>query len=97
MVTTRQEVYAALDSERSYQQNLRRKGILTDGAVGKIHTPMEHLATLRTIIRQMEDAFYSYSGSAVPEGKTAMDFMRKIGATAVRAMEQHGAPLREGF
>lgn len=81
MSTTRQEVYAAVDSERAYQENLARNAI-------KQQTPMEHLAIIQRIVRDAEDFWYDKSG------QLPMDFMRKIAGVAVRAMEQHGAPKR---
>lgn len=82
MEATRQEVYAAIDSERAYQEFLSRNAV-------KFQQPMEQLAIIRRICRDMEDAWYENPGQ--PE----MDFMRKIAATAVRCMEQHGAPVRD--
>lgn len=88
MSATRQEVYAAIDSERDYQDTLVRDDVLTEMSQGAILTPMEQLAVIRRIVRDMEDHWYEVSGPV------AMDYMRKIAATAVRAMEQFGAPRR---
>jgi hypothetical protein len=81
MKVTRNEVYAAVDSERNYQENLPR-------STEKVQAPLEHLTIIRRIVRDMEDSWYDNPG------KADMNFMRKIAAVAVRAMEQHGAPLR---
>lgn len=79
--TTRDDVYAAIDSERAYQEALPRNDV-------KDQTPMEHLTIIRRICRDMEDAWYDKAG------QPSMDFMRKIAGVAVRCMEQHGAPIR---
>lgn len=81
MPTNRTEVYAAIDSERQYQQQLARNDV-------KEQNPMEHLAIIRRICRDMEDHWYD------KPGQPPMDYMRKIAGVAVRCMEQHGAPLR---
>lgn len=78
---TREEVYVAIDSERDYQETLPRNDV-------KKQTPMEHLAIIRRICRDLEDAWYDTAG------QPPLDYMRKIAGVAVRCMEQHGAPLR---
>ncbi len=82
-MATRQEVYAAIDSERDYQENLSRNEF-------KQQTPMEHVSIIRTIVNRSDDHWYDVAG------QLPMDFMRKIAGVAVRAMEQHGAPKRGG-
>lgn len=79
---SRQEVYEAIDSERAYQEQLERNDA-TD------QRPMEQIALIRRVLRDMEDAWYDNAGDA------DMNFMRKIAGIAVRCMEQHGAPLRQ--
>ena len=78
---TRAQVYAALDSEREYQQRLERNAI-------KEQRPMEQLAIISKLVRDAEDHWYS------KPGQLPMDFARKIGAMCVRMMEEHGAPPR---
>ena len=85
----RTDVYSAVDSERDYQDTLIRNGIPTELTQGAILTPMEQLAVIRRIVRDMENHWYSVSGPV------SMDYMRKIAAVAVRTMEQFGAPYRE--
>ena len=80
-MSRRNGVYDAIDSERTYQDNLARNDV-------KEQTPMEHLSIIRRICRDMEDAWYDKSG------QPSMDYMRKIAGVAVRCMEQHGAPVR---
>lgn len=81
-MATRAAVYDAIDSERNYQDNLARNDV-------KQQRPMEHLAIIQRICRDMEDAWYD------KPGQPRMDFMRKIAGVAVRCMEQHDAPRRE--
>jgi predicted component of type VI protein secretion system len=81
-MASRQQVYEAINSERDYQDNLPRSTV-------KNQMPMEHLAIIERICRDMNDCWYD------KPGQPTMDFMRKIAATAVRCMEQHGAPRRE--
>lgn len=87
-MATRQEVYAAIDSERDYQMNLSRKGIPTQMSKGETPHAMAQVSVIRKIIRDFEDAYYNNSG--YPD----MNFMRKIAGVAVRSMEAHGAPKR---
>ncbi len=83
MQSTRAEVYLAVDSERKYQEGLPRN-------TEKFQEPLEHLTIIKRIVRDMEDSWYDNPG------KADLNFMRKIAGVAVRAMEQHGAPLRRG-
>jgi hypothetical protein len=80
-VSSRVEVFAAIESERDYQESLPRNTI-------KSQSPMEYLALIDRISRDMNDAWYENSG------QPSMEFMRKIAAVAVRAMEEHGVVNR---
>lgn len=80
-MTVRSDVFDAINSERDYQENLPRN-------TEKVQVPLEHLTIIKRIVRDMEDSWYDNPG------KADMNFMRKIAAVAVRAMEQHGAPHR---
>lgn len=82
MTSSREEVYAAIDTEREYQNLLPRN-------TEKFQEPLEHLTIIKRIVRDMEDAWYDNPGPA------DMNFMRKIAGVAVRAMEQHGALERK--
>lgn len=87
----RSEVYAAIDSERAYQNQLRRKGVETNLMKGiNRHWAMD-LITITKICRDIEG--YGYHNAGIPP----MDFFRKIAAVVVKTMEVHGAPKREGF
>lgn len=82
--TPRDLAYQAIDSERAYQDNLARNDF-------KQQTPMEHLSIIQTIVDRARDWWYDQSG------QLPIDYMRKIAGVAVRCMEQHGAPRREGY
>jgi hypothetical protein len=88
MNTPRTEVYAALDSERDYQD--QKWGIPEDPS---FPTVTEFLTYMRDYT---EEALHILSREPVPEAdQTALHNVRKVGALAVACMEQHGAPKRE--
>ena len=78
---SRQEVYAAIDSERDYQTSLERNAV-------KEQRPMEQVALIRHMLRQFDAEWYSQPG------QPSMDIIRKIGALCVRMMEEHGVNPR---
>lgn len=80
-MATREEVYAAIDTERDYQDNLERNQV-------RDQRPLEQLSLIRHIINQIDEEFYT-----VP-GQPGMDKVRKIAGIAVRMLEEHGAPCR---
>lgn len=77
---TRREVYDALDSELLYQ-------------LIKFGDNPHEIDAFATYIRQYSTTLDAVCTHATPDQK--LEFVRKIGALAVRCMEQHGAPLRE--
>jgi len=89
-MATRNEVYAAIDSEREYQD---RKGVHASKA------PHEH--GIESFIVYMEDylaearkqasRIWTEDGRAAP---VVLDTIRKVTALGVACMEQHGAPSR---
>lgn len=81
MIATRQEVYAAIDSEREYQNTLARNDV-------KNQTPMEQAALIRFLLTELDRMWYQNPGYP------PMDIFRKIAGVAVRSMEEHGAPKR---
>jgi hypothetical protein len=87
--TTRQEVYAAIDSERDYQEN---KFPPVDGVSA---SPEGFLLVIEELSAQARTAITQGQLPPLGDGSVALQFMRKIGATCVRAMEQHGAPHRK--
>lgn len=86
---SRADVYAAIDSERAYQNSLggdRREPREINHSVG------DYLTMLRFYVTKADQAWTDNPGT-----DAAMNVIRKIAGIAVRAMEEHGAPRREGF
>ena len=89
----RDEVYFALNGERAYQ---KAKGTETDGH--------EHQHELEAFVLYMDDYMtelkHQLSRIWTKDGAPpieALNTLRKVTALGVAAMEQHGAPPREGF
>lgn len=92
MKTSRQEVYAAIDTERAYQDkqwpsaewsgdnNVSPNAL----SIGEFILLMEEYAS---------QARYSWTREKRPE-MNALNIVRKIAGIAVNCMEQHGAPKR---
>lgn len=90
--TPRADVYAAIDSERAYQQS--RWNPTTTTSEGR-HSFSEWIA-------YMEDYLTEAKHVLAREAKQTADpkvahIMRKVTTMGVAAMEQLGAPRREGF
>lgn len=90
MKATRSEVYVALDGERDYQEagagNARRHDGMPPMTPGELILCMEKcLADARTI-------WYSPDG-----GEKSLEYIRKVSALGIQAMELHGCPHRDGF
>lgn len=83
MKATRQDAFSAIESERSYQ-NYRWPG--------HKHTVTEYLVYIQHYLNKAI-AVASTSDS----DETALAEVRKIAALGVAAMEENGAPLREGW
>lgn len=88
MKRTRAEVYAAIDSERAYQDGglgnaQRHAGMPQQMAPGEIILCMEKCLT------DARTAWYAPGG-----GVACLDHVRKVAALAVQAMEVYGAPHR---
>ncbi len=87
MTLFRKEVFALVDGERDYQD---AKYPTDDKGVSA--TPEGFLLVIEALVLAGKTA---YVVAPTPKEKEAvMDVIRKIAATAVRAMEQHGAPER---
>lgn len=83
-MSTRKEVYAVIDGERSYQDALgpdRTDG--TETTVGEYITMLQHYQI------KLVEAWTLNPGDA-----SALDVMRKIAGIAVHCMEDHGAISR---
>lgn len=89
---SRQEVYAALDSERAYQQSRWNETTTTSKG---FHSFSEWLAYMDYYIGLAKKELATRARQdAYPD---VAHIMRKITAMGVAAMEDHGAPKREGF
>lgn len=84
---TRHDVYDAIDSERDYQDSLSRN--VVNREEDATFSPITNLVIIQEQCARMQAEFYDKAGHP------SMDYMRKIAATAVRAMETFGAPKRE--
>jgi hypothetical protein len=87
MKATRQEVYAALDSERAYQRKW------------EVESESKGLHSIEEFFLYMEDyiseAKHILSREIIQTGRPkAVNILRKVTALGVAAMEQHGAPKR---
>lgn len=95
MSTPRTDVYAALDSERAYQ-NSRWCRTDPDKAAGhNPHSVCEWLTYMRYYIDKGLEL--STTNSDPQASQQALEFARKVSALGVVCMEQHGAPRRAGF
>lgn len=88
----RQEVYAAIDSERDYQE----MRMVRDGSTASSehpHTPEEFLLYMEHYVHLAREAASTIWG---PEAKPAiLNIIRKVTALGVACMEANGAPRRE--
>lgn len=87
----RSEVYSLIDGEREYQD--KQWPVEAYGKGNGVSASPEGF--LLVIEKLLSDARTAWVTTPLPKDKDeAMNFIRKIGGTAVRAMEQHGAPAR---
>lgn len=85
-MASRAEVYAALDTERTYQ--IEKWGDDHDGG----HTVTEFLVYMRDYV---EEALHTVTREADETANPkALDIVRKVAALGVACMERHGAPVR---
>ena len=84
----RTEVYAAIDTEREYQDKCTadkdRPDMIDDLHIG------DTLTAIRHNIRKAEDLWYK---GAVPH-QDAMEYLRKVAGLIVKAGETYGMPSR---
>lgn len=86
-MVSRAEVYAALDSERDYQE--MRK--VRDGG-NPSHTVTEFLVYTRSYLNEaLEKASRVWGAEADAQ---VLDTLRKVGGLVVACMEENGAPKR---
>lgn len=84
----RKDVYEVLDGERDYQDNKY------PAVNGFSASPEGFLLVIEELSTQARAAITQGQLPPLGDGTVALDFIRKIGATCVRAMEQHGAIRR---
>jgi hypothetical protein len=84
----RSEVYQLIDGEREYQENLGRAR-REPGQQRRALEMGEYITMLHGLIHQAQDEWLTKS-----KGGDSPAIMRKIAASAVRFMENHGAPPR---
>jgi hypothetical protein len=90
--TERASVYAAIDSEREYQDSAWPANA---GVNAPVRTIAEELMLIEEYAARMRAL---WTDTARPDEPVVLTpFFRKIAALAVRAMENHGAPGREGY
>ena len=81
MITTRQEVYQAIDGERQYQD-------------GKNPHTLSIGEEIALALKYTHNALNEWSNDFKPPEQEALAMMRKVAAICVRCMEHHGAPKR---
>lgn len=87
-MTTRSQVYQAIDGERDYQE-LRRE---RDGGQSS-HTPTEFLVYMRSYLNEaLEKASRVWGEDADP---AILDTMRKVVGLGVACMEENGFVARK--
>lgn len=89
-MTSRADVYRAIDSERAYQEMRVRRD-----QGNPFHSLEEFILFMDYYLAETKRVASTTWG---PEAKPAtLDFVRKVVALGVAAMEHHGAPQRAGF
>lgn len=86
---TREEVYALIDGEREYQENLGRVR-KEPGEQRRVLEMGEYITMLSHYVTEAQKEWTTKS-----KGGDTPAIMRKVAAIAVRFMENHGAPPRE--
>lgn len=86
----RNTVYAAIDSERAYQDAGKGNAHRTGVEEGKPLTPGEIILTMEKSLADAREVWYKPGG---PE--MAGPFVRKVAALAVQYGERYGFPNRE--
>ena len=86
MSTSRATVYLAIDSEREYQD---KRWLGPDRDHFADHTVDEFILYISGYTNDLV-----HLGSHVDQKEEKLNFIRKVGALCVAAMEQHGAPYR---
>jgi len=85
MKTSRDEVYAAIDGERDYQDSLRETGQFAN----LTHPVAAEILMLESYVARARASWVDNKGV-----EPALQMIRKVAGIAVRCMETHGAPKR---
>lgn len=88
--TTRADVYAAINTEREYQDSF----VLPENEYWQTHTLGEFILMLNQYSAQAQDKWTHPTDPDAQGFEISLHEVRKIAALAVRCMEQHGAPPR---
>jgi hypothetical protein len=88
-VTTREEVYRAVDTEREFQDSF----VLPERQYYRTHTLGEFILMMGQYADQAR-AKWTRHTDAVDDFPESLHEVRKLVALGVRCMEQHGAPKR---
>lgn len=91
-MSTRQEVYAAIDSERAYQQSRWNETTTTSKG---IHSFSEWIAYMEDYL--LEAKHLLARTAEQNSHKSVSDIMRKVTTMGVAALEDKGVDRREGF
>jgi len=92
MQATRQDVYAAIDSERAYQKDRWNEHTTTSKG---FHSFSEWIAYMEDYLAE---AKHLLARTAKQDAYVQVShIVRKVTAMGVAAMEEHGAPRREGY
>ena len=88
----RQQVYSAIDTERAYQDKLI---VQTYGDLNAHnHSLEEFIMYMEVLLADAKKILSTVWGPKAQE--QALPIVRKVTALGVAAMEEHGAPRREG-
>ncbi len=84
-MTSREEVFKAIDSERDYQNKVWPRGQEPEFSTG------EEILLIEEYARRAREAWTGEKQGAEFE---TLNAIRKVAGIAVRCMEKHGAPQR---
>lgn len=87
-IRSRRDVYKALDSERAYQNE--KWG-------DRSHSVTEYILYMEHYLEEARKHASTKDQSIHIHHNDTLDFIRKVTALGVVAMEQNGAPHREGY
>ena len=89
-MVNRADVYAAIDTERNYQEQKGKELGWGAGQGASNHSIGDFLTLLRVYVGRADDAYANTVGDA-----EVLNVIRKIAGICVAGMERHGAPPRK--